>query len=157
MKWRVANSLGATGKLGLLGEINRSAPNRRKDEDGAIGDAAHSNRTSDHNPCTCHKVVCARDFTHDPEGGFHAHKFADWLAARLKTGQEGRVKYIISNNRICSGPGQPYSPGVWREYNGSNPHNKHVHVSVAHPPDLFDDSQEWGWGKQIRTWADNQI
>lgn len=145
MAWRVANSLGATGKDGLLGEINASAPKRNKDDDGAIGDSQHSARTSDHNPCDCHQVVCARDFTHDPKGGFDAHRFADWLARRIADGTEKRVKYVISNRRIASGPNQGHPIGEWRKYTGSNPHTKHCHVSVRHGPEFFDDKKPWWW------------
>lgn len=143
--WRMAKSLGATGKLGLLGEINRSAPNRDKSSDGGIGDQRHRARKSDHNPCKCHQVVCARDFTHDPDDGFDAHAFADWLADRLARGLETRVKYVISRSRIASGPNQGQPIGVWRPYTGTNPHNEHVHVSVRHGPERFDDDSPWGF------------
>lgn len=139
MSWYVARSLDQ-----LLAEINASAPNRNKASDGSIGDANHSSRESDHNPCDCHRAVCARDFTHDPGGGFDAHAFANWLAERTKN-VEARVKYIISNGRIASGQGQSNPAGVWRPYTGSNPHTKHVHVSVRHGIDLFDDASGWGW------------
>jgi len=148
MSWRMANSLGATATAGLLGEINASAPNRNKASDGGIGDPAHSARTSDHNPCDCHDVVCARDFTHDPAGGFDSYAFADWLARRVVS-LEPRVKYIISNKRICSGQGQSYPAGVWRPYTGSNPHTKHAHVSVRHGPSLFDHAGSWGWSADV--------
>ena len=65
MAWYVARSLDQ-----LLAEINASAPNRNKASDGSIGDADHSSRESDHNPCDDHDCVCARDFTHDPGHGF---------------------------------------------------------------------------------------
>ena len=136
--WRLAKSLHS-----LIDEINRSAPGRDESHDMSDGGAAYANRPSDHKPCPCHQVVCAFDFTHDPSKGFDAHEFADWLAGRLKSGQEGRVKYIISNSRICSGPKQPYRPGVWREYKGIDPHKTHVHVSVVHPS--FDWSAPWEW------------
>ena len=148
MSWRMATSLGATGTEGLLGEVNASAPQRSKASDGGIGDAAHSSRTSDHNPCDCHAVVCARDFTHDPAGGFDSYAFADWLAARVVR-LEPRVKYIISNRRICSGQGQSYPAGVWRPYAGSNPHTKHCHVSVRHGPEQFDATTAWGWSSAV--------
>ena len=149
LMFRIANSLGAYATEGLLGEINRVAPNRSRENDGSIGDYSHSHRVSDHNPCVCHMVVCARDFTHDPKGGFDSYEFAGWLADRLKLGKEARVKYIISNSRICSGPDQSYRPGVWREYKGQNPHETHVHVSVQHPLRVFDNEDEWGWEKYI--------
>jgi len=96
------------------------------------------------NPCRCCRVVCARDFTHDPAGGFDAHAFADWLRERVIAG-EARVRYVISNRRIFSGRGQTHPAGLWRTYSGSNPHTKHVHVSVRHGAAQYDDGKPWGW------------
>ena len=137
--WRLAKSL-----LVLVDEINRSAPGRDESKDMSDGGAAYANRPSDHKPCPCHRVVCALDFTHDPSK-FDAHVFAEWLAKRLKSGAEGRVKYIISDGRICSGPQQPYRPGVWREYRGIDRHSTHIHVAVSHPSGLFDYQAPWDW------------
>jgi hypothetical protein len=139
----MAKSLGPTGKDGLLGEINARAPQRKKASDGGIGDAAHAAAKSDHNPCGCHRVVCARDFTHDPAGGFDANAFAEWLRERVADGDEKRVKYVIWNRRIFSGPGQGKPVGTWRPYSGKNPHTQHVHVSVQHAS--LDDTTPWGW------------
>jgi hypothetical protein len=139
MSWYVGASLDQ-----LLAEINASAPNRSKASDGSIGDANHSSRESDHNPCDCHDAVCARDYTHDPAGGFDSYAFANWLAERTKH-DESRVKYIISNGRIASGQGQSYPAGVWRTYTGSNPHDHHCHVSVRHGPEHFNDTRSWNW------------
>lgn len=136
MSWRVAASLDQ-----LLDEINASAPGRSKASDGSIGDTSHSSRESDHNPCDCHDAVCARDFTHDPPHGFDSYAFADWLRSRCDSGVETRVKYIISNRRIAS----PTDDWAWRDYTGSNPHDHHAHVSVDHPPKLFDDETSWAW------------
>jgi len=136
MAWYVAESLER-----LLSEINASAPKRDKSADGSIGDASHSSRDSDHNPCDCHNAVCARDFTHDPKGGFDSYEFAKWLAARCKAGDEKRVKYIISNGKIAS---ETYG-FVWQNYSGSNPHDHHVHVSVDHPQSTFDNDKTWNW------------
>lgn len=144
-RWRLAKALGGTGAEGLLGEINARAPGRSKVSDGGIGDTRHSSRASDHNPCDCCQVVCARDFTHDPAGGFDSYAFAQWLAARCAAGTEPRVKYIISNGRIASGMGQNHPAGKWRPYTGSNKHAHHVHVSVRHGAEFFDDEGPWGW------------
>lgn len=140
MAWYVASSLNV-----LRDEINKSAPKRSKKSDGALGDTAHASRVSDHNPCDGHEAVCARDITHDPKGGFDSYAFADWLRARCQSGVEKRVKYIISNRRIASSPGWQ-----WRKYSGTNPHDKHVHVSVTHGPELFDDAKSWGWGQPTK-------
>jgi hypothetical protein len=43
--------------------------------------------------------------------------------------QDIRLKYVISNRRIGSGPAGP-SPGMWRKYSGVNPHDHHCHVSI---------------------------
>ena len=136
MSWYCGYSLNQ-----LLAEINDSAPRRSKKSDGSIGDQAHQSRTSDHNPCKCHTAVCARDFTNDPAGGFDAHSFADWLRKRCASNVETRVKYIISNRRIAS----PTKDWVWRAYTGSNPHAAHIHISVLHGPEKFNDKKSWGW------------
>jgi hypothetical protein len=143
MSWRVCQALGSRFDEGLLGEINAGAPERSKASDGGIGDLRHAARTSDHNPCACCEVVCARDFTHDPAGGFDSYAFAEWLRRRVLEG-ESRVRYVISNGKIFSGPGQSHAVGVWRPYSG-NKHAHHVHVSVRHGPDYYDDARPWGW------------
>lgn len=146
MSWRVAASLEQ-----LLAEINSMAPGRNKASDGSIGDADHSARESDHNPCTEHSenpgVVCARDFTHDPAHGFDSYGFARWLAPRMASGAEDRCKYIISNRQIASASSSP--PWSFRAYDGSNPHTSHVHVSVAHPASLYDDRSTWSWSGEL--------
>lgn len=136
MSWYVANCLDV-----LLDEINASAPHRSKASDGSIGDADHAASTSDHNPCDCHEAVCARDFTHDPSGGFDSYEFAEWLRQRCDDGKETRVKYVISNRKIASAT----DDWAWRTYTGSNPHDHHVHVSACHPAGSFDDDDPWGW------------
>ncbi len=141
--WRVAKSLGATGTQGLLGEINARSPTRSMASDGGIGDQRHKAGNSDHNPCACCRVVTARDFTHDPPQ-FDSYAFAEWLRQRVLAG-EARVKYVISNGRIFSGHGQQHPAGGWRPYTGKNKHAHHVHVSVRHGADFFDDASPWGW------------
>lgn len=114
--WRTARSLDT-----LLAQINAAAPNRDRSGDGAIGDQAHEARASDHNP-DAGGVVRARDFTHDPEGGFDAHAYAE----TLRRAADPRVAYIISNRRIS------VRGGAWKPYTGASPHTHHVHVSVVH-------------------------
>ena len=133
-QWRVAKSLDA-----LLAQINKTAPRRAKVSDGSIGDAAHSSRASDHNPHVRDDrmgVVTARDFTHDPKGGLDCHE----LAASLIEARDARVKYIIWNRQICS---SIVSPWQWRPYKGSNPHTKHLHISVRKDKHLYDDERLW--------------
>lgn len=120
MAWKLAGSLEQLRK-----QINALAPKRSKASDGTIGDAAHSARKSDHNPDTG-GVVRAIDFTHDPKNGMDAEK----LAAALIASKDPRIKYIIWNKRILAGKNGP-SAWKWRAYSGSNPHTKHIHISVV--------------------------
>ena len=137
MNWRVAKSL-----LALREQINEMAPTRNKGSDGAIGDAAHASRASDHNPHVrdgAMGVVTALDITHDPANGVDAGKLAEILRASA----DPRVKYIISNKRIAN-PGQP-----WRAYTGANPHTKHFHVSVKATKSDYDSEAPWKIGDLI--------
>lgn len=120
MAWRLAKSLEI-----LRSQVNARWLGRSKSSDGSIGDEGHSARLSDHNPDAA-GVVRAIDITHDPKGGFDSYAFADMLLKR----QDRRLKYVISNRRIGSGPAGP-SAGVWRKYTGANPHDHHCHISVV--------------------------
>lgn len=131
MGWRLAGSL-----VQLREEINEHWPQRSKNSDGTIGDANHSSRSSDHNP-NPKGIVCALDITHDPRNGLDSYKLADAVLAS----QDPRLKYVISNGRIGSGP-RGVKPGVWRKYNGANKHNAHAHFSIddKYKPD---DRSDW--------------
>lgn len=125
---RVARSLEV-----LRDQINKLAPNRDKSSDGTIGDAAHRARKSDHNPDQF-GVVRALDITNDPSHGVNAHDMARALVAS----RDPRIKYVISDGQIANA-----NEGFrWKQYNGSNPHNKHFHVSVV-GSDLADSTEPW--------------
>ena len=115
--WSLVPSL-----VALEAEADRLAPGRSRRSDGSIGDAAHADRVSDHNPSG--GWVHAIDLTNDPKGGFDAHAMAQRVIAR----RDPRIKYIISNRRIY-GPGSRYG---WAggPYTGDNPHTAHAHFSV---------------------------
>lgn len=132
MAWRVARSLDV-----LLGQINAAFPGRNKASDGAVGDAAHATRASDHNPWYGPGIVTARDYTHDPAHGVDIDRLSDELAAS----RDSRIKYIIANRLILdSRPGN--SPWRWVRYTGSNPHTKHLHLSVMDNASC-DDTRSW--------------
>lgn len=105
-----------------LAEATRRWPRRSRTCDGTIGDAAHSSRASDHNPNE-HGEVLAFDLTHDPAHGCDAHALV--LAAVRR--HDRRIKYAISRGRIWS---DARAIEGWRPYFGSNPHDKHAHVSI---------------------------
>lgn len=123
MAWRLAIALEI-----LRSQVNAKWQHRSKNSDGSVGDVSHSSRTSDHNPDD-NGIVRAIDLTHDPVGGFDSYAFADMILKK----QDRRLKYVISNRRIGSGPDGP-QPGSWREYRvppNKNPHDHHCHISVV--------------------------
>lgn len=134
------------------------APRRSEASDGTIGDPAHAARVSDHNPCPCHRIVHAGDFTHDPAGGFDAHAWVRRLAAH----GDQRVKYAISRGEIWNPLASAWDtyarlraeghsrlaaarmafPG-WSTYTGSNRHDGHAHVSIKHTDAAREDCSPW--------------
>lgn len=137
MAWRLARSLDV-----LRARVNELSPNRSKISDGTIGDAAHSARTSDHNP-DAQGRVCGMDLTHDPAHGIDSEVLANALLAS----RDPRVKYVISNRKIASGAAGP-QPWVWRPYPGKNPHNHHVHISVTQAG--ADDKSPWEFELKVK-------
>lgn len=133
--WRVARALDT-----LLSQLNASAPGRNKASDGSIGDTSHQNRSSDHNPWYGPGIVTARDFTHDPAGGLDCQ----WLAERLVASRDSRIKYVIWNRRIIDSR-QGNRPWQWVAYDGTNPHTKHLHLSVMDASSC-DDTRTWNLG-----------
>jgi hypothetical protein len=134
--WRVANSLNK-----LLDQVNALAPSRDKASDGSIGDAAHQSEacSSQHNSCCIQFngiwIIRARDFTHDPAGGFDSYAFAE----QLRLSRDPRIRYVISNHRI-TGPNHNWQ---WDAYDGSDPHTNHAHVSVVDTQSLYDSTAAW--------------
>lgn len=117
-EWRTALSL-----IKLIEQVNTSHPNRDKSWDGTIADERHLKEgKSDHIP-NARGVVTGMDITHDPAHGCDAGE----LAEALRLSRNPRIKYVISNRRIFSSLVKPWE---WREYNGENAHEHHVHISV---------------------------
>jgi hypothetical protein len=132
--WRVAKSL-----IKLRDQIDAAAPNRSKANDGTIGDERHASRTSDHNAWVMDGrdgVVTGMDITHDPKHGVDSYKLAD----ALRKAEDPRIKYLISNSRIANPDIENWK---WRPYNGANPHDCHVHISVKPEKNLYDSEKAW--------------
>lgn len=104
----------------LRDQIDAAFPNRSKVSDGWLGDAAHAARASYHNP-DAQGWVYARDFTHDPAHGLDINKFTDELVAS----SDGRILELIANGLYWHWQ-QPH----WVKYTGTNPHNKHFHITA---------------------------
>jgi lysozyme family protein len=119
----------------LVQQVDEIYPNRSKVSDGSLGDEAHASRKSDHNR-NVRGDVTAVDITHDPRTGIGPDTWK--LAEILRLNRDPRIKYVISNGRIFSSEKAPWT---WREYNGSNKHDKHIHVSVL--DGTYEDDSPW--------------
>ncbi len=113
----------------LREQFDDTFPDRDRSSDGWIGDTRHSARPSDHNPDAKTGVVRAIDVDRD------VHKsgkpdlmpdIADQIRLYAKSGR-GNISYIIFEGRIASSR----MGWRWRKYKGSNPHNKHCHISFT--------------------------
>lgn len=123
----------------LRDQVNAAYPTRDKTSDGWIGDAAHAAGVSDHNPdYTAGGIVRALDIDADLRGTPDSWALAQALTA------DRRTRYVIHRGRIWSNPAV-YGPtaGSWNAYNGDNPHNTHLHVSVRHGAAWDADKAPW--------------
>ena len=100
--------------IAVLRQATALRPKRNKASDGLLPSKAHikTNPNSDHNS------GYAVDLTHDPKHGIDCHEIFEKFKA------DPRVKYLIFAGRIWS-----FDKGE-RDYDGPNPHNKHLHVSI---------------------------
>lgn len=140
MAWRLAESLRI-----LRDQINAAYPDRRKSDDGTIGDEHHAAAASDHNPNPA-GVVRAMDITHDPAHGVDTYALADYMRAH----PDPRARYIISNRRIAGSPAYVKenggTPWTWARYTLKNAHDHHVHISVEKESVLYDGVGPWDIG-----------
>jgi hypothetical protein len=111
----------------LREQIDDSFPDRDRKSDGWIGDAAHSNRKSDHNPDKANGIVRAidvdKDFDSRPSTGAY---LADQIRECAKAGDK-RISYVIFAGKIASAK----SFWRWRTYSGINSHHAHIHISFT--------------------------
>lgn len=137
-QFRLAHSI-----LQGMSELNTLFPHRAQGpQEGTVGDTTHraEGSGSDHNPNAA-GVVRAWDIDvtgHD----FDAQVLADYLALLMRNHFEmfGTRGYVIYNRRIT-----PWSPWAtpWVAYTGSDPHDRHIHLSVGSQPAEYDFTGSW--------------
>ena len=113
----------------LREQFDDSFPDRDRSSDGWIGDTRHSARPSDHNPDAKTGLVRAIDVDRDVSGSAKPDlmpDIADQIRLAAKAGDK-RIAYVIFEGRIASSR----MGWRWRKYSGSNPHNKHCHISFT--------------------------
>jgi hypothetical protein len=110
----------------LREQIDDAFPDRDRKSDGWIGDAAHSNRKSDHNPDSINGIVRAIDVDKDLDSRASTGAYlADQI--RLCAKKDKRISYIIYAGKIASAK----SFWRWRTYSGVNSHHAHIHISFS--------------------------
>jgi hypothetical protein len=116
--------------IAVLRQATAISPSRKKASDGLLPSKAHISQS----PNSDHNTGFAVDLTDDPKNGIDC---AD-IFQKLK--EDKRVKYLIFKGKIWSV--ERASEGD-REYNGSNPHNKHLHISIN--DGMGNDTSPWFW------------
>jgi hypothetical protein len=100
--------------IAVLRQATALRPKRKKASDGLLPSAAHINQ----NPSSDHNTGYAVDLTHDPISGIDCFEIYEKLQS------DSRVKYLIFQGKIWS------KKNGESRYTGSNPHNKHLHISI---------------------------
>jgi hypothetical protein len=99
--------------IAALRQATAIAPKRKKASDGLLPSRAHLSQS----PNSDHNTGFAVDITHDPIAFNCTPLF-------VKLQDDPRVKYLIFKGKIWS------KEKGSRDYTGSNPHNKHLHISI---------------------------
>ena len=116
--------------IAVLKQATALFPKRKKLSDGLLPSLAHQKAS----PNSDHNTGLAVDLTHDPENG------VDCAVIFEKLKEDKRVKYLIFKGKIWS---RDKAKSGNRPYTGSNPHNKHLHVSIN--DDCGNDTSPWFW------------
>jgi len=137
--------------VALRSEVNALAPGRDKSSDGSIGDTAHSQSSSDHNPDETGSTpsedadsineVHAIDVDKDlRRSGWTMQKVVEIIVVRHRQGRDNRLQNVIFNGRIWS------RSWGWtaRSYTGANPHDHHAHFSARYTTAQERDTRPWG-------------
>ena len=116
--------------IAVLKQATALFPKRKKLSDGLLPSLAHLKAS----PNSDHNTGLAVDLTHDPDKGI------DCAVIFEKLKEDKRVDYLIFQGKIWS---QVRRKEGNRKYTGSNPHNKHLHISIDRA--YSNDTSPWFW------------
>jgi hypothetical protein len=116
--------------IAVLRQATALSPKRKKLSDGLLPSPAHQKAS----PNSDHNTGLAVDLTHDPKNGI------DCAVIFEKLKEDERVAYLIFQGKIWSRERRKEGN---RKYTGSNPHNKHLHISVNDTH--RNDTSPWFW------------
>lgn len=147
----------------LFAEFNRIAPGRDKASDGAIGNTAHQQTSSDHNPDETGNVpirdpdkvneVHAIDVDNNLRAGeLTMEVVVQFILSRCRSGAERRLRYVIYNRRIWSAS----SGWVQKTYTGASPHTEHAHFSASYTTTLEASTASWHLEELMSLSADDK-
>ena len=123
----------------LRREINLAFSHRDKSSDGWIGDPAHAQRVSDHNPTsTSNPPGCVDAIDVDVDDGDPTKDLRTMLIKRAIA--HPSTHYVISNGIIYNRD-YGFRPRV---YKGTNGHYHHVHVSILKTASARISTRPWG-------------
>lgn len=136
--------------VALRTEFNLLAPHRDKGADGWIGDRAHQQEVSDHNPDETGRTpfedadslneVHAIDIDKDLGSGLDLDVYVERIRLAQLTGRDDRLQNIIWREHIAS-----RSWGwTWRPYTGPSKHFDHAHFSARYTTAQESDTSPWG-------------
>jgi hypothetical protein len=153
--------------VALRSEFNRKYPGRDKGADGWIGDAAHQQESSDHNP-----DESGRTPTEDADKINEVHALdvdanvkpgasgpialaADVEHIRLahQRGDDDRLQNVIYRGKIAS---RSWGWG-WRDYDGASQHYDHAHFSARYDTSREQNTKPWGVDVQLEQADINKI
>jgi hypothetical protein len=146
----------------LRDEFDKLNQTRDKSSDGWIGDAAHADHESDHNPdesgATHDEDSDNTDEVHaidvDKTGswpnGMDMSLATDLIVRRHRDGVDNRLQRVIYNRRTAADE----TGWKWVDYNGDNAHTEHAHFSARYDTGkLENDRSSWGlvekWGDDV--------
>jgi hypothetical protein len=122
------------GGVTLRNQVNARFPGRDKSSDGWVGDSAHSNRASFHNPDK-NGWVHALDIDENMgkgkwRNGRNARALADQLVKYAASGLPGsdRVLHVVYEDQVASGT---YKSSWWKWRGKGYGHTQHIHISFT--------------------------
>jgi len=116
--------------IAVLRQATALKPMRKKASDGLLPSAAHMKQS----PNSDHNTGLAVDLTHDPKNGI------DCVEIFEKLKEDKRVSYLIFQGQIWS---KEKAKQGNRKYTGTNPHSKHLHISIHSA--CSTDTSPWFW------------
>jgi hypothetical protein len=134
----------------LNNELWAIAPGRDMGASGTIGDQAHADRVSDHNPDET-GAVPIHDADHVNEvhaldadvdlrlAGLNMRMIVDHVVGRCRAGTENRLRYVIFDHEIA----EASNGWRWRTYDGTDPHTSHAHFSASYDSLREADTRSW--------------